>query len=67
MPTLIRFLVENLATGAAIGVLTAGGVIASTSGLGWIVREPLAAALLGWGFASSFGLGYLATAMAVGD
>jgi hypothetical protein len=67
MTPLIRFLVENLATGAAIGTLTAAGFIASTTGFAWIAAQPLAAALIGWGFASTFAIGYLATAMTLQD
>lgn len=65
MPPLIRFLIESFLTGAAIGIAVALAYILSMEhGLQWAADRPLAAGLLGWGFASTFGLGYLGTALA---
>lgn len=64
MPPLVRFLLGNFAIGALLGLGCAVGVVLTTQGADRIVSEPLGFALVAWGFASTFGLGYLATALA---
>lgn len=69
MPPLIRFVVTNFSTGAAIGWLfTAALLWIDRGGLGLMLeRSPdgaVAALLLAIGSGGSFGLGYLATALA---
>lgn len=72
MPRLIRFMLWNFTTGAAIGWLCLAMVLwTSPASLGLMVVPGLdgaiAAALLGMSFAGSFGLGYLGTALAFLD
>lgn len=69
MPRLVRFMISNFSTGAAIGLLCAAALIWSgPAGLAPMVERgadsPVAAALLALSLASTFGLGYLATALA---
>ncbi len=68
MPMLIRFLITNFAIGAAIGLAVGGAFVwSNASGMGDLLaasHSPIvAAALVGLSFASTFGLGYLSTAL----
>lgn len=70
MPRLVRFIVWNFTTGAAIGWLCLAMLLwTAPDGLGLLVAPgpdgAIAAALLGMSFAGSFGLGYLGTALAL--
>jgi hypothetical protein len=72
MPRLVRFMIENFSTGAAIGLFCAAALLWSgPAGLTPLVERgadsPVAAALLALSLGSSFGLGYLATALAFLD
>ena len=65
MPPLIRFLIESFLTGAAIGIAVGLALALSMQGsIEWALERPLAAGLICWGFASTFGIGYLGTAIA---
>ena len=65
MAPLIRFLLVNLAGGFAIGLVTGLGFMQSSGDVDLLLRQPLAAALLLWGFASSFAIGAIGTGLAL--
>jgi hypothetical protein len=71
MPALIRFILLNLTVGAAIGAGVAMWLVAAQVGPGASVAAAtdvnLAAGLLAYALGATFGLGYLATALAWAD
>lgn len=65
MAPLIRFLLVNLAGGFAIGTAAGLAFMQSNGEIDLIVREPLAAAMMLWAFAASFGMGAVGTGLAL--
>ncbi len=65
MAPLIRFLLINLIGGFTIGLVVGFSFMLSNGKTELLVQEPLAAALLLWGFAASFGMGAIGTALAL--
>jgi len=64
MPMLIRFLLIHSAGGFALGLLPGVAWVLLRHGGGLLLEEPVAAALILWGFAASFALGAICTALA---
>lgn len=69
MPRLVHFMISNFSTGAALGLFCAAALLwTGPTPLTPLVERgadsPVAAALLALSLASTFGLGYLATALA---
>lgn len=65
MTPLVRFLLINLAGGAAIGLLAGCGFIRSGASAELFTDEPLATAMLLWSFAVSFAMGAIGTGLAL--
>lgn len=65
MTPLIRFLLVNLAGGFAIGAVAGFAFMQSNGEADLFAREPLAAAMLLWGFGASFGMGAVGTGLAL--
>ena len=63
MTRLNRFLLVNLTTGFLAGCVVALGYLQSVGELDLFTREPLAAAMVLWGFAASAGIGAAGTAL----
>lgn len=65
MAPLIRFLLINLAGGFAIGLIAGLAFIQLHGSPGLFTDQPLAAAMLLWAFAASFGMGAIGTGLAL--
>lgn len=65
MMSLIRFIVVNMTAGFLIGLGVGFAFILSNGDADLLVREPLAAGMMLWGFAASFGMGALGTGLAM--
>ncbi|SOC06769.1 hypothetical protein [Stappia indica] len=63
MTWLNRFLLVNLTTGLLAGCAAAVGYLQSIGELGLFIREPLATAMVLWGFAASTGIGATGTGL----
>jgi hypothetical protein len=63
MTPLVRLLLANLLGGAVIGLLVGLAFVGLQMDAGLLVREPIAAAMLLWSFAASFGMGAIGTAL----
>jgi hypothetical protein len=63
MTSLIRFLVVNWTGGFPLGLVVGLFFIHSNGQGDLLFRQPIAAALLLWGFAASFGMGAIGTAL----
>ena len=63
MTRLNRFLLVTLTTGLLAGCAAAVGYLQSIGELGLFIREPLAAAMVLWGFAASIGIGAIGTGL----
>ncbi|WP_067219447.1 hypothetical protein [Stappia indica] len=63
MTRLNRFLLVDLTTGLLAGCAAAVGYLQSIGELGLFIREPLAAAMVAWGFAASTGTGAIGTGL----
>lgn len=65
MTRLIRFLLVNMAGGFVIGLVAGLAFMQSNGDTDLLFRQPLAAAMLLWGFAASFGMGAIGTGLAL--
>lgn len=65
MAPLMRFLLVNFAGGFALGLAT--GVVCAVlyGGVDFLLHEPLAAAMMLWGFAATFAAGAVGTGLAL--
>lgn len=63
MTRLNRFFLVTLTTGLLAGGAAAVGYLQSIGELGLFIREPLAAAMVAWGFAASTGIGAIGTGL----
>lgn len=65
MTSLMRFLLINLAGGFLLGLGTGSAYVMLHMGLDLLFTEPLAAAMLLWGFAATFAVGAVGTGLAL--
>lgn len=65
MAPLMRFLLVNFAGGFALGLAAGFVCVILYSGLGFLLHEPLAAAMMLWGFAATFAVGAVGTGLAL--
>jgi len=65
MAPLMRFLLVNFAGGFALGLGTGFVFVILYSGLDFLANEPLAAAMMMWGFAATFAVGAVGTGLAL--
>lgn len=65
MTPLVRFLLVNMAGGFAIGLVAGLAFIQSNAETGLFADQPLAAAMMLWAFAASFGMGAVGTGLAL--
>lgn len=63
MNRISRFLVANLAAGMLVGVIVGVAYLQWIGDVALLFREPLAAAMLLWGFAASIGMGAVGTGL----
>jgi hypothetical protein len=67
MPALIRFMLQRLSIGFALGAGTAVALAGLDAGAIGYASQPLAILLMIYGLGSTFALGYLGTALAMED
>lgn len=65
MTSLVRFLIVNLAGGFVLGLATGCAYVVLNMDAAFFVHEPLAAALVLWGFAATFAIGAVGTGLAL--
>lgn len=65
MTPLIRFLLLNLAGGLMLGIVTGLAFLQASATATLLVDHPLAAGMVLWSFAASFGMGAIATGLAL--
>lgn len=61
--TLIRFLLLNAIGGFMLGLVAGIAFIQAQMGLDLLIREPLAAGMLLWGFGASIAMGAIGTGL----
>lgn len=65
MAPMMRFLLVNFAGGFAFGLLTGSVCVILYTGLDVVLGEPLAAAMMLWGFAATFAVGAVGAGLAL--
>lgn len=65
MAPMMRFLLVNFAGGFALGLGTGFACVILYNGPGFLLHEPLAAAMMLWGFAATFAVGAVGTGLAL--
>jgi hypothetical protein len=63
MTPLVRFLLVNLSGGFVLGLAAGCAHVALNMDAGFFLTEPLAALMVLWGFAATFGVGAIATGL----
>ena len=65
MTPLVRFLALNLAGGFVLGLATGCAYVMLNMDAAFFMQEPLAAAMVLWGFAAIFAVGAVGTGLAL--
>lgn len=65
MAPMMRFLLVNFAGGFVLGLVAGFTCVILYNGLGFLLHEPLAAAMMLWGFAATFAVGAVGTGLAL--